>query len=318
MTSMKVSTRKALSDAILEFLATQDLLTARDIRVALEREVNDAGPDALLALKSQLTADNGWRYYPPNPLARSIHHLLAERFISPGSELHNTQYLPQNADSPIVIVANHLSYADANVIEVLLHCAGHAETANRLAALAGPKVFTSRERRFSSLCFGTVKVPQSAEVASGEASLRERDVALAARQSIEVALGRLREGDVLLLFGEGSRSRSGEMRSLLTGAARYLYLPGTRVLPLGIAGSETLFPVDASAPSPARVVAHLGHPLSAGDLLEQADGDRRVVMDVIGLAVAELLPPKYRGVYGEETAFTTAKIVLQSVRNTAS
>jgi hypothetical protein len=54
-------------------------------------------------------------------------------------------------------VSNHLSYADTDVIEVRLHRAGYAAVANRLTALAGPKAFTNRQRRFSSLCFGTIK-----------------------------------------------------------------------------------------------------------------------------------------------------------------
>ena len=60
--------------------------------------------------------------------------------------------------------------AEKMVIEAVDALAsGDAALANRLTAVAGPKVFTSRERRFSSLCFGTIKVPQSSEVASGEA-----------------------------------------------------------------------------------------------------------------------------------------------------
>lgn len=318
MNSMEAwPSRGVLVDAILKFLAAQDLLAMRDIRVALEREIDDAGPEALLALKARLAEDNGWDYYPRDPLAQRIHHLLANRFLSGSSELHHTHYLPEATDSPVIIVANHLSYADANVIEVLLQRAGLSQIANRLTALAGPKVFTSRERRFSSLCFGVVKVPQSTEVASGEAFLRGRDVARAARQSIDVALGRLREGDALLLFGEGTRSRSGEMQSMLTGAARYLDLPDTWVVPLGLAGSETLFPVDGSALRPAQVVARLGCPIRVSDLVGRADGDRRLVMDAIGLAVAEAVPPKYRGVYGDTASFAKAKRVLQDLRSTA-
>ena len=151
--------RETLIDAILEFLAGQDLLTLQDIRAALEIEIDRAGRDALLALKARLVADDGWAYYPRDPLAQRIHHLLASRFLAGGSELRDAHYLGTVTNAPVVIVANHLSYADANVIEVLLQRAGAADLANRLTALAGPKVFTSRERRFSSLCFGTVKVP---------------------------------------------------------------------------------------------------------------------------------------------------------------
>ena len=75
------SNRDRLVDAILEFLPGQDLLTVRDIRAVLETEIDRAGPEAVVALKARLTADQGWDYYPPDPLARSVHHLLADRFL---------------------------------------------------------------------------------------------------------------------------------------------------------------------------------------------------------------------------------------------
>jgi 1-acyl-sn-glycerol-3-phosphate acyltransferase len=309
--------RDALIEGILGFLATQDLLTLRDVRAALEREIDGTDPAALFALKNRLSEDHGWDYYPRDPLAQRIHHLLADRFLAQGSELREAQHLTRVANAPVVIVANHLSYADANVVEVLLQEAGGAEVANRLTALAGPKVFTSRERRFSSLCFGTIKVPQSTEVASGEAVLSGREVARAARQSINVAGERLRAGDALVLFGEGTRSRTGEMHPMLPAAARYLDVPGTWVLPAGLAGSEKMFPVDVSALQPARVVLQLGRPFRASALTACAVGDRRLVMDAIGLAIAEALPPAYRGVYGDETRFADASRVLRETRDQA-
>ena len=68
------SGRDALIEAILEFLADQELLTLQEIRIALEREIDSAGLDGLLALKTRLGADNGWGYYPRDPLAQRIHH----------------------------------------------------------------------------------------------------------------------------------------------------------------------------------------------------------------------------------------------------
>src|SRR6185295_4939392 len=101
--------REVLIAAILDFLADQDLLTLSDIRSALEREIDSAGPDALLALKARLIADNGWDYYPRDPLAQRIHHLLADRFLADESELRDAHYLARLTNEPVVIVANHLS-----------------------------------------------------------------------------------------------------------------------------------------------------------------------------------------------------------------
>ncbi|HEY3381138.1 MAG TPA: lysophospholipid acyltransferase family protein [Vicinamibacterales bacterium] len=311
-------TRDILIGAVLRFLAGQDPVLLESSRAALEREIDGAGPDALIALDERLTMDIGWEYYPRDPLAQRIHHLLADRFLLEGSELQGAEHLARVVTGPVVMFANHLSYADANVVEVLLQRSGGEALANRLTAVAGPKVFTSRQRRFSSLCFGTIKAPQSAGVSSEEATLSARDVARAARRSIEVARGRLRAGDVLLLFGEGTRSRTGEMQPMLAGAARYLDVPGVWVLPAGLTGSEQFFPIDGATIRPARITMRLGCPARADALLAGADGDRRLVMDAIGLAVAELLPPRYGGVYADGDCFPEARQVLEAARLTSA
>ena len=310
-TRPNASSRDALVAAILEFFVGHDLLALQDIRTALEREIDDAGPGALVALRGRLAADNGWDYYPRDPLAQRIHHLLADRFLNDGSQIQAAHYLDHLGDAPLTIVSNHLSYADANAIEILLQRSGGEALANRLTALAGPKVFTSKKRRFSSLCFGTIKVPQSAEVSSEEAVLNPREVARAARRAIDVAHTRLRAGDALLLFGEGTRSRTARMQRMLPGVARYLEVPGTWVLPVGLAGPEALFSVSDSTLRPARIVMQLGRPFRADALLACAGQDRRLAMDAIGLAIAELIPAGYRGVYENSHEFPEAGDVLR-------
>lgn len=307
------STRDGLIAAILAFVGRGHLLPVDDIRAALEREIDAAGAGALVALKAALSTDAGWAYYAGDPLARRVHHLLADRFLGADSTLIGLERLAGVADAPLTILANHLSYADANVIEVLLQRAGARRLADRLTAIAGPKVFTSRERRFSSLCFGTIKVPQSADVSSGEAEMDARTVARAAREAIDVAHRRLAAGDALLLFAEGTRSRTASMQPLLAGTARYLDAPDTWILPVGLTGPESLFPVDAATVRPARVVMRIGVPVRARHLLAAA-ANRRIAMDAIGLAIAELLPESYRGVYADPFAFRDAARVLEGLR----
>ena len=290
--------REPLVDSIVRFLARERVANASEIRECVGRAIDACGPGAIDALSARLlTAGTDWDYYAPDPLARRIHHALAPSVMRPEPVVEGIHHLEAVHGHPLVIFANHLSYSDANVVDVLLRNAGAGCLADRLTAVAGPKVYSNVTRRFSSLCFGTIKVPQSSERSSEDAVMNPRDVARAARRAIQIAHERLSLGEALLIFGEGSRSRTAQMQPLLPGTARYLELPGTWVLPIGLTGTEKLFPIDGAALHPVPITMNIGRPIPASDLDARSPRDRREMMDSIGHAIAGLLPPEYRGVY---------------------
>jgi 1-acyl-sn-glycerol-3-phosphate acyltransferase len=291
-------TREPLIDAITAFLAGRDPGTVSELRDLLEREIDTAGADAITTLGTRLaTAGADWAYYASDPLARRLHHALADRILLADSALHGAPHIAAIAGQPVVIFANHLSYADANLVEILLCRFGQTALADRLTVIAGPKVYSSLKRRFSSLCFGTIKTPQSSGLSTGDAVMNPREVARAARRSIDIAHERLRLGDALLLFAEGTRSRSGGMQQMLTAATRYLDVPGVLILPVGITGTEALFPIGDDTVHGVTVTVSIGTPLRAEMLHDEARGDRSKMMNIVGRAIAAQLPSAYRGVY---------------------
>jgi 1-acyl-sn-glycerol-3-phosphate acyltransferase len=209
--------------------------------------------------------------------------------------------------------ANHLSYSDANVVDVVLEQLTASRIADRLTVVAGPKVFSDLNRRFSSLSFGTIKTPQNSGRSTGEASMNPREVAQAARLTIQIAQERLRLGDALLVFGEGTRSRSGYMQPLLPGAARYLEASDAWVLPLGITGTERLFPIGEDSVNAVTITFSVGRPVPARRLVARARGNRRLIVDCIGVAIAMLLPCEYRGVYGDANLHKSARWLCRQV-----
>jgi 1-acyl-sn-glycerol-3-phosphate acyltransferase len=290
---------RALIHAITRFLANQDEPTLERIRLGLQREFDATSPEAVLALNERLArAGSGWEYYPRDPVARRIHQVLADMILE-DSVLHGSEHTLAIEGTPVVIFANHLSYSDANLLDVLLTRCGAGALADRMTVIAGPKVYSSLKRRFSSLCFGTIKTPQSTSLSSEDAVMNPREVARAARRCIEIAHDRLRAGDALLVFAEGTRSRTGEMQQTLSAASRYLDGPESWILPVGIVGSEAMFPIGEDALYAVTVVIRAGRPFHASALRELAHEDRRLMMDAVGVAIAELLPQAYRGAYAD-------------------
>ena len=132
-----------------------------------------------------------------------------------------------------------------------------------MTVIAGPKVYSSLKRRFSSLCFGTIKTPQSRALSTEDAVMNTREVARAARRSIDIAHERLRQHDALLVFAEGTRSRTKGLQPMLPGVTRYLDGPDTWILPVGIIGTEALFPVGDDTLHPVQM-HHASRPPDCG------------------------------------------------------
>jgi len=301
MLQADVCDRAQLVNAIAAFVAQKGGIDAQLVRVPVERAIAELGEDSVANLQARLAQSSaGWSYYPRDPLAQRVHHALAGLVLRDLPIVSGAAHLDAIRGKGVVMVANHLSYSDANVIEVLLQQSGGGEVADRLSVVAGPKVYSDLSRRFSSLCFGTIKSPQNEGVSSGDAAMSARDIALAARQTIGTAEERLRAGDALLVFPEGTRSRSGEMQRFLPGVSRYFETPDLWVLPIGLCGTEHMFAIGEQTLGTARITMNVGRAIPAQSIREQTGPDRRAFVDCLGVAVAALLPPAYQGAYATD------------------
>jgi 1-acyl-sn-glycerol-3-phosphate acyltransferase len=113
------------------------------------------------------------------------------------------------------------------------------------------------------------------------------------RVTLKAALDVLKSGRALLIAPEGRESRSGAMEAAKGGAAFLAVHGGVPVLPIAITGTENrkVYSQWMRLHRPC-VTLTFGQPF----MVPQAR-PRREAADLIMHSIAELLPPKYQGVY---------------------
>ncbi len=184
--------------------------------------------------------------------------------------------------TPLVIICNHASYADSHIIEQLLIRVGFKDLTRRLYHLAGQKTYRTLWRRFFTFGVNTIKVIQS---------VAEEAPEVKRRQAIESyrAFKRVVQANPVLLFPEGTRTRTGRMGSVVPALARYLR--GNLVLPMALQGTERILGVGYRVPRPGSVVLRIGRPFIAEAV---PTVDKRQEMAAYAQRIVDLLDPAYR------------------------
>ena len=116
------------------------------------------------------------------------------------------------------------------------------------------------------------------------------------RAAQRFSLEALAAGRPIAMFVEGTRSRNGRLKAGRNGAALLAIRSGAPVVPVGIAGTQRIFPGRSRVPRPTRVSVRIGEPLR---LPHQPDGriDRATLAEgteQIMRAIDALLPPEQR------------------------
>lgn len=290
--------RRALGERMARFVADWGAGDLASVKALLEQRLSALSePDYQGFLARMRDTGSTWGYHPHDPFVRELSRHVMGMVLTEGSGLDDGPRLEVCRSQRVILLANHLSYVDVNVFDCLCAQHGYADVVDRLATVVGPKVYTQPIRRLASLCFGTINTAQSSSLASEEAVMSPREVARIVRTTLEVARQHVEHGDHLMIFPEGSRTRTGGMERFLAAVARYLAIPGAYVLPWAHTGCERLVPLAEDHVYPAAVRARIGAPIALERLLACCGDDRALTMDVLGFAVADLLPERYRGVY---------------------
>jgi 1-acyl-sn-glycerol-3-phosphate acyltransferase len=207
-----------------------------------------------------------WFYHVGRAVARALFTLVTRW------EVRGKENIP--AEGPVLVVSNHLNLTDPPLLGISL--------GRKTIFMAKEELFRSRLSAYFVQNFGAFPVHR------GKLDRK------AIRQSQQV----LTDGLALVMFPEATRSKSARLQRAFPGSALIAMRSGVPILPVGIAGTEKIKGISWVVCRP-RITVNIGRPfylpsssrLTKAGLIENTS----FIME----RIAELLPPKYRGVYGK-------------------
>lgn len=213
----------------------------------LRARVDTASTEEMAAMKAAfIAAGTEYRLYRASRFASDVTRIMMNALVTPVELVGraNLDRFLTTGPRRRLVVCNHLSYTDTQVTDSALVQLGYGDLAGRLVAIAGPKVYTDPWRRMAAIALNTRKTAQSSAVATEQDTLSARELATVAFDTIADCARLMDEGWVILLYPEGTRSRSGRLQPFLRAAARYTALPDTQILSFAQTGSEFIYPID--------------------------------------------------------------------------
>jgi len=181
---------------------------------------------------------------------------------------------------PLLIVGNHLHLADPPIVAASIKL--------KSVLMAKEELWQNGWSRFWVANFGAFPVRRGG----------------IDREVLRQAERWLKQGISVIMFPEGSRSKTTGMQPALPGAALIASRLGIPILPVGIAGTDKLRNLRWCVLHRPTITVTIGKPFSP----PPSDGklnreQRNQLMNDIMRKIAVLLPPEYHGVYaGEDNA----------------
>ncbi len=147
----------------------------------------------------------------------------------------NTEIL--NLPGPTILAPVHRSHLDSILIATLSN--------RRIRALGKESLFTTPVVSYFCAALGAIPVRR------GEAD----------RDALKAAMTLLKDGESMIVFPEGGRQYGNSVGELFDGAAWLAARSGARVVPIGVAGTETAMPQGAKWLRRSHAAIVVGDPL---------------------------------------------------------
>lgn len=189
----------------------------------------------------------------------------------------------EKVKKPRIFVCNHLSNSDGLVLDKIL------KEKSDPYFIAGVKLSNDPVTRIGTKLVKNIAIkPSSAD-----------------KDAITKVVKALKGGDDILIFPEGTRSRTGAMIEGKKGVLLFARMAKAEIIPIGISGTEKLLPISKSGDMGGEKWQHADVTINIGNKIEfppkEKNEDKHEYedkcMDILMRSIAELLPESYRGVY---------------------
>ena len=204
-----------------------------------------------------------WFYYVGRAMVKTL------LFLFTHWQVKGRENIPDQG--PVLVVANHLNLADPPVLWVSL--------GRKVIFMAKKELFRSRFIGYFISGLGAFPVHRGR---LDREALRQADQVLA-------------RGLALVMFPEGMRSRSRQLRPAFPGSALIALRNGVPILPVGITGTEKIKGVAWLLRRP-EITINIGQPFHLPSVKNKVTKvELAEFTSYMMERIAELLPPEYRG-----------------------
>ncbi len=231
-----------------------------------------------------------------SPITVKIIKMLPEDFCIKIGKMVANKYIKKYADltvngldkiddvkKPRIFVCNHLSNSDGLVLSKIL------KEKSDPYFIAGVKLSDDPVTNIGTKIVKNIPIkPNSAD-----------------KEAITKIVKTLKGGNDILIFPEGTRSRTGAMIEGKKGILLFAKMSKAEIIPIGMSGTEKLLPISKDG-NMGGEKWHQSHvTINIGDKIEfppkEKDEDKHEYedrcMDILMRSIAALLPENYRGVY---------------------
>ncbi|WP_291571501.1 lysophospholipid acyltransferase family protein [Clostridium sp. UBA4548] len=220
---------------------------------------------------------------PDNISSKLIHRYVKSSIKKYANIKINGYEKIRDLEGPIIFICNHLSNSDGIILNEVLK-------EKDPVFIAGVKLTANEFTRNGFKFVKTIQIkPNSAD-----------------KEAISKIIEVLKAGKNIMMFPEGTRSRTGAMIEGKKGLLLIAKMSKATIVPIGMCGTEKFLPINDEDMAEenfnyADITINFGEPMTVPKKLEDEDknqySDR--AMTEIMCGIAKMLPEKYRGVYSE-------------------